>query len=52
MSFVDDPDDIEAWRAAIRPDTKALFAETLGNPRGNVLDIRAWRTSRTGRACR
>jgi len=41
VSFVDDPDDIEAWKAAIRPDTKALFAETLGNPRGNVLDVRA-----------
>lgn len=41
VSFVDDPDDIEAWSAAIRPNTKALFAETLGNPRGDVLDIRA-----------
>ncbi|MCX5285220.1 bifunctional o-acetylhomoserine/o-acetylserine sulfhydrylase [Streptomyces sp. NPDC005386] len=41
VSFVDDPDDAEAWRAAIRPNTKALFAETLGNPRGNVLDVRA-----------
>ncbi|MEU5413153.1 bifunctional o-acetylhomoserine/o-acetylserine sulfhydrylase [Streptomyces clavifer] len=40
VSFVEDPDDIEAWRAAIRPNTKALFAETLGNPRGDVLDIR------------
>ncbi|MEU6197313.1 bifunctional o-acetylhomoserine/o-acetylserine sulfhydrylase [Streptomyces sp. NPDC047061] len=41
VSFVDDPDDAEAWRAAVRPNTKALFAETLGNPRGNVLDVRA-----------
>ncbi|MFE6522745.1 bifunctional o-acetylhomoserine/o-acetylserine sulfhydrylase [Streptomyces sp. NPDC057794] len=41
VSFVDDPDDPEAWRAAVRPDTKALFAEALGNPRGNVLDVRA-----------
>ncbi|MEU3709485.1 bifunctional o-acetylhomoserine/o-acetylserine sulfhydrylase [Streptomyces catenulae] len=41
VSFVDDPDDIGAWRAAVRPTTKAFFAETLGNPRGNVLDIRA-----------
>ncbi|GHH19421.1 bifunctional o-acetylhomoserine/o-acetylserine sulfhydrylase [Streptomyces rubradiris] len=41
VSFVDDPDDAEAWRAAIRPHTKALFAESLGNPRGNVLDVRA-----------
>ncbi|MFE2106611.1 bifunctional o-acetylhomoserine/o-acetylserine sulfhydrylase [Kitasatospora sp. NPDC059463] len=41
VSFVEDPDDLDAWRAAIRPGTKALFAESLGNPRGNVLDIRA-----------
>ncbi|MER7762357.1 bifunctional o-acetylhomoserine/o-acetylserine sulfhydrylase [Streptomyces sp. NPDC097619] len=41
VSFVEDPDDQDAWRAAIRPNTKALFAETLGNPRGNVLDVRA-----------
>ena len=40
VAFVDDPDDLDAWRAAIRPNTKALFAETLGNPRGNVLDVR------------
>jgi O-acetylhomoserine (thiol)-lyase len=41
VSFVDDPDDLDAWRAAVRPNTKAFFAETLGNPRGNVLDVRA-----------
>ncbi|GAA2086807.1 bifunctional o-acetylhomoserine/o-acetylserine sulfhydrylase [Kitasatospora saccharophila] len=40
VSFVEDPDDLEAWRAAVRPNTKALFAESLGNPRGNVLDVR------------
>lgn len=40
VSFVENPDDVEAWRAAIRPNTKVLFAETLGNPRGDVLDIR------------
>jgi O-acetylhomoserine (thiol)-lyase len=37
-SFVD-PRDIDAWRAAIRPNTKVLFAETLGNPGLDVLDI-------------
>jgi O-acetylhomoserine (thiol)-lyase len=41
VSFVDDPDDLDAWRAAVRPNTKLFFAETLGNPRGNVLDVRA-----------
>ena len=34
-----DPDDAAAWQAALRPNTKALFAETIGNPGGNVLDI-------------
>jgi O-acetylhomoserine (thiol)-lyase len=39
VSFIEDPDDIAAWRAAARPATKAFFAETLGNPRNNVLDV-------------
>ncbi|MBV9594624.1 MAG: O-acetylhomoserine aminocarboxypropyltransferase/cysteine synthase [Actinobacteria bacterium] len=38
LSWVD-PDDADAWRTAIRPNTKAFFAETIGNPAGNVLDI-------------
>ncbi len=38
LSFVD-PDNIDAWRAAINDATKLLFAETIGNPGGNVLDI-------------
>jgi O-acetylhomoserine (thiol)-lyase len=38
LSWVD-PDDLDAWRAAIRPNTKALFGETIGNPGGNVLDL-------------
>ena len=33
------PGDIDAWRAAIRPTTKLLFGETLGNPGLDVLDI-------------
>lgn len=40
LTFVD-PDDIGAWRGALRPETKALFGETIGNPGGNVLDIEA-----------
>src|SRR5471032_2763036 len=35
------PRDHDAWRVAIRPNTKALFAETLGNPGLDVLDIAA-----------
>jgi O-acetylhomoserine (thiol)-lyase len=33
------PDDPEAWRSAVRENTKAFFGETIGNPGGNVLDI-------------
>lgn len=40
VSFVD-PDDLDAWKAAIQENTKLLFAETIGNPGGNVLDIEA-----------
>jgi O-acetylhomoserine (thiol)-lyase len=38
-TFIDDPDDLAEWAAAIRPNTKAFFAETLGNPKGDVLDF-------------
>lgn len=37
-TFVD-PTDLEAVEAAIRPNTKALYAETLGNPNSDVLDL-------------
>jgi O-acetylhomoserine (thiol)-lyase len=36
-----DPDDLNAWKAAVRPNTKAFYGETIGNPAGNVLDISA-----------
>jgi O-acetylhomoserine (thiol)-lyase len=39
-AFVD-PRDPQAFAAAIRPETKLVFAETVGNPRGEVLDIPA-----------
>jgi O-acetylhomoserine (thiol)-lyase len=39
VSFVDDPDDLDAWQAAVRPNTKLFFAESLANPRSHVLDI-------------
>ncbi|WP_024441980.1 MULTISPECIES: bifunctional o-acetylhomoserine/o-acetylserine sulfhydrylase [unclassified Mycobacterium] len=38
-TFVEDPDDLESWRAAARPNTKAFFAETISNPKIDVLDI-------------
>ncbi|MDD5248943.1 MAG: O-acetylhomoserine aminocarboxypropyltransferase [Rhodocyclaceae bacterium] len=37
-TFVD-PRDLDAWRAAIRPETRLLFGETLGNPGLEVLDV-------------
>jgi len=40
LTFVD-PDKLAAWRDALRPSTKLLFGETIGNPAGNVLDIEA-----------
>jgi O-acetylhomoserine (thiol)-lyase len=39
VSFVDDPDNPDAWRSSIRPNTKAFYAETIGNPKGDVLDF-------------
>ncbi|WP_321792540.1 O-acetylhomoserine aminocarboxypropyltransferase [Caballeronia sp. J97] len=33
------PHDLDAWRAAARPDTRLFFGETLGNPGLDVLDI-------------
>jgi len=39
VSFIEDPSDLEAWRRAVRPNTKAFYAETLGNPKGDVLDF-------------
>ncbi|GAB2470702.1 bifunctional o-acetylhomoserine/o-acetylserine sulfhydrylase [Promicromonospora xylanilytica] len=38
-TFVEDPHDLDAWRAAVRPNTKAFFGETIPNPRSDVLDI-------------
>ncbi len=38
--FVEDPDDLDAWRRASRENTKAFFAETIPNPRQDVLQIR------------
>ncbi|MEO7005979.1 MAG: bifunctional o-acetylhomoserine/o-acetylserine sulfhydrylase [Terrimesophilobacter sp.] len=39
-TFVENQDDPGEWRRAVRPNTKLFFAETIGNPRINVLDIR------------
>jgi O-acetylhomoserine (thiol)-lyase len=39
VSFVENPDDLDSWRAAARPNTKAFFGETISNPKQDLLDI-------------
>lgn len=39
VTFVADPDNLDQWREAIRPNTKAFFGESVSNPRQDVLDI-------------
>jgi O-acetylhomoserine (thiol)-lyase len=40
VTFVENQDDPAEWQRAVRPNTKAFFAESIGNPKINVLDIR------------
>ena len=40
VTFVEDQDDAAEWQAAVRPNTKLFFAETIGNPKVSILDIR------------
>ena len=39
VTFVDDANDPEAWKRAIKPNTKAFFGETIANPKNEILDI-------------
>jgi len=39
VTFIEDPDDLDQWRAAIRPETKVLFGESISNPKNDILDI-------------
>lgn len=41
VSFVENPDDPASWRAAVKPNTKAFFGESIANPRNDLLDIEA-----------
>lgn len=41
FTFVENPDDPESWQAAVKPNTKAFYGETFGNPIADVLDIPA-----------
>jgi O-acetylhomoserine (thiol)-lyase len=38
-TFVEDQDDLAAWAAAVQPNTKLFFAESIGNPKVSILDI-------------
>lgn len=39
VTFVEDPTSLDSWTAALRPNTKLLFGETIANPKDEVLDI-------------
>ena len=39
VTFVDNPDDPESWRKAVKTNTKAFFGETIANPKNDLLDI-------------
>ena len=41
VTFVENQDDLEEWKRAIQPNTKALFGEAIANPKINILDIEA-----------
>jgi O-acetylhomoserine (thiol)-lyase len=39
VTFVENPDDPASWQAAVKPNTKAFFGETIANPKNDLLDI-------------
>lgn len=41
VSFVEDPDDLDAWQDAVQDNTKAFYGESIGNPRNDIFDIEA-----------
>jgi O-acetylhomoserine (thiol)-lyase len=41
VTFVENQDDLDEWRRAIKPNTKTLFGEAIANPKINILDIEA-----------
>lgn len=41
VTFVENQDDMDEWKRAIQPNTKALFGESIANPKINILDIEA-----------
>jgi O-acetylhomoserine (thiol)-lyase len=41
VTFVDDAQDMDSWRRAVRPNTKAFFGEGISNPQAIMIDIEA-----------
>lgn len=41
VTFVDDAQDMDSWRKAVRPNTKAFFGEGISNPQAIMLDLEA-----------
>ncbi|WP_375001574.1 bifunctional o-acetylhomoserine/o-acetylserine sulfhydrylase [Aeromicrobium sp. CTD01-1L150] len=41
VTFVEDSNNPDAWRTAAKDNTKAFFGETIGNPKGDILDLEA-----------
>ncbi|MEO7752593.1 MAG: bifunctional o-acetylhomoserine/o-acetylserine sulfhydrylase [Terracoccus sp.] len=41
VTFVEDPTSIDSWRAAVQPNTKLFYGETIANPKSEILDIEA-----------
>lgn len=41
VTFVDDANNPESWKKAIKPNTKAFFGETIANPKNEIFDIEA-----------
>ena len=39
ITFVEDPDNLDQWRAAVQPNTKLFFGEVLSNPKNDIFDI-------------
>ena len=39
VTFVENPDDLDSWRKAVRPNTKLFYGESISNPKNDVLDI-------------
>ncbi|MGO1513842.1 MAG: O-acetylhomoserine aminocarboxypropyltransferase/cysteine synthase family protein, partial [Agrococcus casei] len=39
VTFIEDQDNLDEWKAAIKPNTKLFFAESIGNPKTNFLNI-------------